>query len=294
MFPLLETVGCVSIQKVDKVSTFCNIEGMNRNDEQRFESAARLLRVLGHPMRLAMVEALRERPWCVCQLADNLGLNKSAASKHLSLLKSVGIIDMERDGTQVNCTLAMPCILDMMYCANNINPSPAGSDIGGDAGRTESACSSGCCTLAKELPIMKKTRIMFICIHNSARSQMAEAFVRHYAADRFDTHSSGIEAGKLNPLVVQAMAEIGISMEGQYAKPAKEYIDRKEVFDYVVTVCDESSAERCPMFPGKHVRMHWGFPDPSAIPGTDEEKLAGIRPIRDAIGKKVEEWIATN
>lgn len=141
---------------------------------------------------------------------------------------------------------------------------------------------------------MKKTRIMFVCIHNSARSQMAEAFVRHYAADRFDVHSSGIEAGKLNPLVVQAMAEVGVSMDGHFAKGAQEYIDRKEVFDYVVTVCDESSAERCPMFPGKHARMHWGFPDPSAITGTDDEKLAGIRPIRDAIEKKVKEWIATN
>lgn len=141
---------------------------------------------------------------------------------------------------------------------------------------------------------MDKTRIMFVCIHNSARSQMAEAFVRHYAADRFDVHSSGIEAGKLNPLVVQAMAEVGVSMDGHFAKGAQEYIDRKEVFEYVVTVCDESSAERCPMFPGKHVRMHWGFPDPSAIQGTDDEKLAGIRPIRDAIEKKVKEWIATN
>jgi arsenate reductase len=121
---------------------------------------------------------------------------------------------------------------------------------------------------------------------------MCEAFVKHYAPERFDVHSSGIEAGKLNPLVVAAMEEIGISMEGHYAKPAKEYIDRKEVFDYVVTVCDESSAERCPMFPGKHQRLHWGFPDPSAIQGTDEEKLVGIRPIRDAIHTRVKEWLS--
>ena len=132
---------------------------------------------------------------------------------------------------------------------------------------------------------------MFVCIHNSARSQMCEAFVRHYASDRFEVHSSGIESGTLNPLVVQAMTEIGISMKGQYAKPAKEYIDRNEKFDYVVTVCDESSAERCPIFPGKHSRMHWGFPDPSALQGTDEQKLAGIRPIRDDIQQKVLAWL---
>lgn len=138
---------------------------------------------------------------------------------------------------------------------------------------------------------MEKKRFMFICIHNSGRSQMGEAFLRHYAGDRFEVHSAGIEAGHLNPLVVKAMEEIGISMEGHYAKKAMDYVTRGEHFDYVVTVCDESNAERCPMFPGKHQRMHWSFPDPSALTGTDEEKLAGIRPIRDAIGKKIQEWL---
>ena len=138
---------------------------------------------------------------------------------------------------------------------------------------------------------MEKKRVMFICIHNSGRSQMGEAFLRHLAGDRFEAVSSGIESGKLNPLVVKAMEEVGIGMEGHYAKKAQDYVDRGERFDYVVTVCDESNAERCPMFPGKHVRMHWGFPDPSALTGTDEEKLAGIRPIRDAIETKVKEFI---
>lgn len=136
-----------------------------------------------------------------------------------------------------------------------------------------------------------KKRFMFICIHNSGRSQMGEAFLRHYAGDKFEVHSAGIEAGKLNPLVVKAMEEIGISMEGHYAKKAQDYIDREEHFDYVLTVCDETNAERCPLFPGKHTRLHWGFPDPSALTGTDEEKLAGIRPIRDAIGKKIQDWL---
>ena len=121
---------------------------------------------------------------------------------------------------------------------------------------------------------------------------MGEAFLRHLAGDRFEVASAGIESGKLNPLVVKAMEEVGVSMEGHYAKKAQDYVDRGEHFDYVVTVCDESNAERCPMFPGKHVRMHWGFPDPSALTGTDNEKLAGIRPIRDAIAAKVKEFIA--
>ncbi len=140
---------------------------------------------------------------------------------------------------------------------------------------------------------MEKKRVMFICIHNSGRSQMGEALLRHLAGDRFEVQSAGIEAGTLNPLVVKAMGEIGVSMEGHYAKKAMDFVSRGEHFDYVITVCDESNAERCPMFPGKHVRLHWGLPDPSALAGTDEEKLAGIRPIRDAIEARVREFIAS-
>lgn len=122
---------------------------------------------------------------------------------------------------------------------------------------------------------------------------MGEAFLRHLAGERFEVHSAGIESGKLNPLVVRAMEEIGISMEGHYAKTVQSYLDRGERFDYVITVCDETNAERCPTFPGRHQRLHWSFPDPSALTGTDEEKLAGIRPIRDAVRRRIEEWLQT-
>lgn len=139
---------------------------------------------------------------------------------------------------------------------------------------------------------MEKKRVLFVCIHNSGRSQMGEAFLRAIAGDRFEVASGGIESGKLNPLVARAMEEVGVSMEGHYAKRAQDFVDRGERFDYVVTVCDETSAERCPLFPGKHQRLHWGFPDPAAFSGTDEEKLAGIREIRDAIEAKVREFVA--
>ncbi len=140
---------------------------------------------------------------------------------------------------------------------------------------------------------MEKKKVMFICIHNSGRSQMGEAFLRNFAGDRFEVASAGLEAGNLNPMVVKAMEEIGISMTGHFAKKAQDFVDRGEHFDYVITVCDETNAERCPMFPGKHERIHWSFPDPSAIGGTEAEKLAGIRPIRDAIGEKVKSFIAS-
>ncbi|HJV36260.1 arsenate reductase ArsC [Geomonas sp.] len=138
-----------------------------------------------------------------------------------------------------------------------------------------------------------KIKVLFVCIHNSARSQMAEAFLKEVGGDRFEVESAGIEPGKLNPIVVEAMKEIGIDISANRTKDVFEFIKNGTVFRYVVTVCDETSAERCPVFPGIAERMHWGFPDPSALQGTDEEKLEEVRKIREAIRAKVTEWAAT-
>ncbi len=136
-----------------------------------------------------------------------------------------------------------------------------------------------------------KQKVLFVCIHNSARSQMAEAFLRHYASDRFDVFSAGLESGKMNPRVVKTMEELGISMEGQYAKPISLYVENGSTFDYVITVCDESNAERCPLFPGRSERIHWSFPDPSVLTGSEEDIMNSVREIRDLVHAKVLEWI---
>jgi arsenate reductase len=137
-----------------------------------------------------------------------------------------------------------------------------------------------------------KIKVLFVCIHNSARSQMGEAFLKQAGGERFEVQSAGIEPGRLNPLVVQAMKEVGIDISGNETKEVSRFIEKGAAFDYVITVCDEASAERCPLFPGKGQRLHWGFPDPSALKGTDEEKLSAIRSIRDAIKEKVGSWSA--
>ncbi|WP_224958389.1 arsenate reductase ArsC [Geomonas subterranea] len=136
-----------------------------------------------------------------------------------------------------------------------------------------------------------RVKVLFVCIHNSARSQMAEAFLKRLGGDVFEAESAGIEPGTLNPLVVQSMKEVGIDISGNRTKDVAGFIEKGVLFDYVVTVCDETSAERCPIFPGAAKRLHWGFPDPSALRGTDEEKLLAIRRIRDAIAAKVKGWI---
>ncbi len=137
-----------------------------------------------------------------------------------------------------------------------------------------------------------KKKVLFICIHNSARSQMAEAFLNEICGEQFEVHSAGLEPGKLNPIVVEAMREIGIDISGKQTKAVHDALKSGKSFAYVITVCDETSAERCPTFPGVSTRSHWSFPDPSAVPGTHDEKLARTREVRDAIKAKVEEWCA--
>lgn len=137
---------------------------------------------------------------------------------------------------------------------------------------------------------MSKQRVLFICIHNSARSQMAEAWLRLLCGDRFEPASAGLQPGKLNPLVVRVMAEAGIDISGHGTQSVDEVLQRGKQFDYIVTVCDEASAEQCPIFPGPGQRMHWGFADPSAVTGTEDEKLAQIRGIRDEIHEQIDAW----
>ena len=109
--------------------------------------------------------------------------------------------------------------------------------------------------------------VLFVCIHNSARSQMAEAFLKQTCGDEFVAHSAGLEPGKLNPIVVEAMHEIGIDISGNKTKAVFDMYKSGKPFAYVITVCDEASAERCPIFPGITQRLHWGFPIPQVSRG---------------------------
>ena len=128
-------------------------------------------------------------------------------------------------------------------------------------------------------------RVLFLCTHNSARSQMAEAFLRHLGSERFDVASAGTEARGLNPLAVQAMAEVGIDISLQESKTLDQYVDQP--FDLVITVCDEAN-EACPYFANAKERLHWSFPDPSAVQGNDETRFAVFRVVRDAIRERIE------
>ena len=140
---------------------------------------------------------------------------------------------------------------------------------------------------------MQPVKALFVCIHNSARSQMAEAYLNYFGEGRFEAESAGLEPGVLNPRVVQVMKEDGIDISRNKTKGVFDMIKQGRLFHYVVTVCDETSAEKCPVFPGIAQRLHWSFPDPSALTGSEEEKLKRTREIRDTIKAQVRTWVTT-
>src|ERR671912_184851 len=134
-------------------------------------------------------------------------------------------------------------------------------------------------------PVMEKARVLLLCTHNSARSQMAEGMLRSLAGDHFEVYSEGTEATHVRPLAIRAMEEIGIDISGQESKTLERYLE--EPFDYVITVCDDAN-EACPFFPGAQNRLHWSFEDPSRAEGSEEERLAVFRSVRDRIGERIE------
>jgi arsenate reductase (thioredoxin) len=135
-----------------------------------------------------------------------------------------------------------------------------------------------------------KSNVLFICVHNSARSQMAEAWLNRICGDFFAAESAGLKPGTLNPLVVEAMQEIGLDISKNETRAVFDVFKAGKLFSYVITVCDETNAEKCPIFPGVTKRLHWSFPDPSTLVGSRENKLVEVRKIRDEIRRKIESW----
>lgn len=129
-----------------------------------------------------------------------------------------------------------------------------------------------------------KKRVLFLCTHNSARSQMAEGLLRKQAGDQFEVSSAGTEATRVHPLAIIAMRDAGIDISRQQSKTLDAFSG--EHFDYVITVCDLAN-ERCPIFPGDTARIHWSFDDPTAVTGTDEQRLRAFKQVRDMIQQRL-------
>ena len=136
---------------------------------------------------------------------------------------------------------------------------------------------------------MSVERVLFVCTHNSARSQMAEGLLRWLGGDGIEVASAGTEARGVHPLAVRAMAELGVDLRGHTSKTLDRFLGER--WDHVITVCD-SANEACPVFPGASTRLHWSFDDPSAVSGSDEQRLAAFRRVRNEIRTRIEAWLA--
>ena len=138
---------------------------------------------------------------------------------------------------------------------------------------------------------MKKIKVLFLCIHNSARSQMAEAYLKHFGRDKFHVESAGLEAGKLNPLAVEVMMEEGIDISNNETNDVFDFFNEGRKYNYVITVCDAGNSDKCPIFPGINKKINWNFTDPSSLQGEKEEKIIITRDVRNKIKAEVLNFI---
>ena len=137
---------------------------------------------------------------------------------------------------------------------------------------------------------MRKQKVLFICVHNSARSQMAAALLNEMCGEFFEAESAGLEPGTINPLAIDAMREVGVDISRNQTQSVFDVFISGELFAYAITVCAESEAAGCPIFAGVTKRLYWSFPDPSAFTGTYEERLERTREIRDQIRAKIDSF----
>ncbi len=138
---------------------------------------------------------------------------------------------------------------------------------------------------------MEKKKVLFVCVHNTARSQMAEAFLNAMAGDRFIAESAGLTPGTLNPLIVEVMKESGYDISNNKVKSCFDFYKAGKLYNYVISVCDDANAEQCPIFPGVVKRLDWPFEDPAKLTGTHEERLQDARKIRDQIKSRLDQWL---
>ncbi len=134
-------------------------------------------------------------------------------------------------------------------------------------------------------------KVLFICVHNSARSQMGEAYLKRFGGDAHEVESAGLEPGRLNPYVVRALQEDGIDISSHKTQSVFDLYKAGRSYRYVITVCTKDAAERCPIFPGRAERLYWPFSDPSTFTGSDEQIMRQVREVRDAIKEKVLDFV---
>lgn len=237
------------------------------------------LKLLAHELRWRLVEALARSDRRVQELVQLVGEPTNLVSYHLRQLRSQALVTERRsaaDGRDVYYSLDLDRMKGL-YLATGESLHPGFRDHPGAAGKAGMAEPD------------RRVRVLFLCTHNSARSQMAEAILRKLGGDRVEAASAGTEVTRVHPLAVREMAEREIDISGQRSKPMNELFGER--FDYVVTVCD-NARESCPIFPGDPERIHWSIPDPSAVEGEEDKRRQAFERAADELTTRIRYLLA--
>lgn len=230
-----------------------------------------LLDLLGNDMRWKLVSALVKGDFSVSELQRKVGGKQNLVSYHLGRLRKAKLVQEKTsiaDSRATYYSIDMPRLQQLFFSiGESLHPAldPKAEE--------KAAPATG-----------KRVRVLFLCTHNSARSQMAEGILRAKGGDRVEVFSAGTMATRVNPFAIQAMEKLGIDIRGHKSKSVNEFLDQK--FDYVITVCDRAK-ESCPVFPGAPENIHWSFPDPSEVEGSDEKKLAAFQDVATGLSQRI-------
>jgi ArsR family transcriptional regulator, arsenate/arsenite/antimonite-responsive transcriptional repressor / arsenate reductase (thioredoxin) len=226
------------------------------------------LKLLAHDIRWKILVLLGRSDYSVQEIVHQLELPQNLVSYHLRKLYNHQLVTERRssaDGRDIYYSLDIPTLHTLYFgAADSLNPALQTTDV-----------ATALQEAVVHLP-NKKLRVLFLCTHNSARSQMAEGILRHLSGSRIEGLSAGSQPTGLHPLAVQAMAKMGIDISQQRSKHLDEFLDQS--FDYIVTVCD-SVRESCPTFPGDPERVHWSFIDPAAVDGSEKERYRAFEQV---------------
>jgi len=235
------------------------------------------LKLLAHELRWQLVEALARSDRRVQELVQLVGEPANLVSYHLRQLRDQALVTERRsaaDGRDVYYSLDLDRIKHL-YLATGESLHPAFKD------HADAPAGDGAVEPAR--------RVLFLCTHNSARSQMAEAILRELGGNRVEVASAGTEATRVHPLAIREMAERGLDISGQRSKPMDELVGER--FDYVVTVCD-NARESCPVFPGDPERIHWSIPDPAAVEGQEKQRRDAFKRAANELTTRIRYLIA--
>lgn len=223
------------------------------------QPAPNFLQLIGHNLRWQLVSALARTDLHVQELVDLLDESQNLVSYHLRKLRQYGLVQERRsiaDAREVYYSLDLERMRSLYFAAGSeLHPALSGSALSSPAGQPASL-----------ITIDRRLRVLFLCTHNSARSQIAEGILRSKSSGQLEVFSAGTEPSQIHPLAIKAMQAHQIDTTGQHSKSMDQFLDQS--FDYIITVCDRAK-ESCPLFPGDPVRIHWSFPDPAAVEGPE-------------------------